>query len=245
MNLLNFCAHCVVSFICSTAAVEKYVFVEAFQLLLSMEKHRHAVQLLQYHVPPDSLRLARMLLSCERTHDKHDSTTRKALVQAAMDMMMRLKAYHDLVVELLKRHRLMTAMRVVLRHRECFAMESTWKKRGVVAHGGNGGGGNGGGNGGGDRSKSVSGLSTLEHGVPKEAFFRTAVALLRENSKATSVDDGMNGNSNEQQGQQGGGGRGVRVRRRGGGGALRVVGGAGVRGADGRVRRRYGGQPDQ
>ena len=148
--------------------MEKYVFVEAFQLLLSMGKHRHAVQLLQYHVPPDSLRLARMLLECERTHDKSDQVTRQALVQAAMDMMMRLRAYHDLVVELLKRYRLMTAMRVVLRHRERFAMETSWTRRGSMPSSTFA------------ASSSAPPLSTLEQGVPKEAFFRTAVAQLRE-----------------------------------------------------------------
>ena len=141
--------------------------MEAFQLLLSMGKHRHAVQLLQYHVPPDSLRLARMLLECETTHDNHDDVTRKALVQAAMDMMMRLRAYHDLVVELLKRHRLMTAMRVVLRHRERFAMDTAWTRRGSMPQGS-------------ASSASPPPLSTLEQGVPKEAFFRTAVTQLRE-----------------------------------------------------------------
>ena len=152
-----------------------------------MNKHRHAVQLLQYHVPPDSLRLARMLLDCEREHDGADPTTRQALVQASMDMMMRLRAYHDLVVELLKRHRLMTAMRVVLRHRERFAME-TARTRNFVEEGGRGdGGGDGGGGGGG--SGGASSLSTMEQGVPKEQFFRTAVSLLRETASRREEEE--------------------------------------------------------
>jgi hypothetical protein len=107
-----------------------------------------------------------MLLDCEREHDDADLTTRQALVQASMDMMMRLHAYHDLVVELLHRHRLMTAMRVVLRHRERFAMETA--RIGSLFERG-GGGENG----------TSSSLSTMEQGVPKEQFFRTAVSLLR------------------------------------------------------------------
>ena len=93
-------------------------------MLLSMGKHRHAVQLLQYHVPPDSLRLARMLLACEELNDPAQAeNTRKAIVQAAIDMMMRLHAYNEVVLELLKRGRLMAAMRVVLRHRHRFVRQ--------------------------------------------------------------------------------------------------------------------------
>ena len=130
-------------------------------MLLSMGKQRHAVQLLQYHVPPDSLRLARMLLDCEEENNPPQSEgTRTALVQAAIDMMMRIRAYNQVVIELLKRGRLMAAMRVVLRRRSLFQEPTT---------------GAGGGNAG---SAAVS-LSSNQPSIPKEAFFRAAVGQLR------------------------------------------------------------------
>ena len=145
-----------------------------------MGRQRHAVQLLQYHVPPDSLRLARTLLSYEECKDPPQAeNTRKALVQAAIDMMMRLKAYNEVVLELLKRGRLMAAMRIVLRHRHRFV-------RGVAA----------------TPHEQATGQLDAQHGagaseldssyepmIPKEAFFRVAVNQLREAAKKADYEE--------------------------------------------------------
>ncbi len=139
-------------------------------MLLSMGKQRLAVHLLQYHVPPDSLRLARMLLECEEENTPPQSEgTRTALVQAAIDMMMRIRAYNQVVIELLKRGRLMAAMRVVLRRRSLFQESAT-------------------GTGGGNSGDAAVGLSSNQPRIPKEAFFRAAVGQLRA-SMARAEDE--------------------------------------------------------
>ena len=168
-------------------------------MLLSMGKQIHAVQLLQYHVPPDSLRLARMLIECEELNDPPQTeTTRKAIVQAAIDMMMRLCAYNEVVFELLKRGRLMAAMRIVLRHRHRFVRGAAVAAAKHVA-GAAGGGSDSvrSANAIGSHSPTVtttsSASTSLEPSIPKEAFFRVAVAQLRAAAKRTEEDEQLRG----------------------------------------------------
>lgn len=153
-------------------------------MLLSMGKQRHAVQLLQYHVPPDSLRLARMLLACEELNDPAQAeNTRKAIVQAAIDMMMRLHAYNEVVLELLKRGRLMAAMRIVLRHRHRFVRGASIGVEKHTVGGQSRDNENNGGN------SSAPSLSSHEPSIPKEAFFRVAVAQLRETASRVEEEE--------------------------------------------------------
>jgi hypothetical protein len=168
-------------------------------MLLSMGKQRHAVQLLQFHVPPDSLRLARMLLGCEEFNDPPQAeNTRKAIIQAAIDMMMRLQAYNEVVLELLKHGRLMAAMRVVLRHRHRFVRDAAVAaaKHGADAAGGTVGEG------------GAPTMSTLEPSIPKEAFFRVAVAQLRATAKRVEGEEKLRAALMSSDGDEGGGGGG-------------------------------------
>ena len=167
-----------------------------------MGKQRHAVQLLQYHVPPDSLRLARMLLGCEDLNNPPQAeSTRKAIAQAAIDMMMRLHAYNEVVLELLKRGRLMAAMRIVLRHRHRFVRGAAMPvaKRAASAAAGRGAAG------------ESAAVSSLEPSIPKEAFFRVAVAQLRAAAKQVEGEEKLRLASMSSEGDEGGGRSNSRV----------------------------------
>eukprot|EP00949_MAST-11_sp_MAST-11-sp1_P000078 g78.t1 len=88
--------------------VENYIYLLSFELLLRMGRPRHVQQLLQYHVPPDSLKLARLLLQA--------STTEPELRQSGMDMLYRLGAYSDVVRTLLEDGEVLAAMRFTRKH---------------------------------------------------------------------------------------------------------------------------------
>merc|ERR1711871_225634 len=91
--------------------VETYIFVQVIELLLDRQCSRHVLQLLQYHVPPDSIQLARRLLTFSRDTD---------LRQAGMDMLIRLAAYEEVVAEMLEAGQVLCAMRFILRHSQYF-----------------------------------------------------------------------------------------------------------------------------